>query len=114
MLYRRIVSEIWRPDIIIVNKKICHKHFHSHRVKLNESGHLDKYIYLLREVVKLYTMKMTAVPIAGEASVTFSKALVKRLEELEAWKIIKPALLKLINILWRVLEYRINMLLVYL
>lgn len=45
---------------------------------------LDKYIYLLREVVKFNTMKMTGLPISGEAPGTFSKALVKRLEEQEA------------------------------
>ena len=62
-----------RPDLIIINKKkkkkkrICKiVNFAvpaDHRTKLNECEKKDKYLDLVRELKKLWNMKVTIVPI---------------------------------------------------
>ena len=80
-----------RPDLIIINKKkkkrICKiVHFAvpaDHRINLKESEKKDKYLDLARELKKLWTMKVTIVPIVIGALGTVTKGLLKGLEDLE-------------------------------
>ena len=54
-----------------------------HRVKLKENETKDKYLYLARELKKLWNMKATFIPIAVGALGSVTKGLIKGLEELE-------------------------------
>ncbi len=49
------------------------------RMKIKENLKIDKYLDLVRELKKLWNMKMTAIIIADEALGTVSKSLEKRL-----------------------------------
>ena len=54
-----------------------------YRVKLKECKKRDKYIYLARELKKLWNMKGTIISIVIGALVTATKGLVQGLEDLE-------------------------------
>ena len=79
-----------------------------HRLKLKESKKKDKYLDLVRELKKLWNMKVIVVPIVIGALGTITKGLVKRLDVLEIRgrvEIIQTtALLRLARTLRRVLE----------
>ena len=76
-------------------------------MKVKESKKLNKHQDLVRELKKLYDMKVTVIPIIGESLGTVSKNLEKKLE-LEIKGIIETmqiaALLKSATIIRRVLE----------
>ena len=54
-----------------------------HRVKLKEVEKRDKYLNLVRELKKLWNMKMTVIPILVGALGTIPKGVVKGLEDIE-------------------------------
>ncbi len=54
-----------------------------HRIKLKEWEKRDKYLDLDRELKELWNMKMPIVPIVIGAFGTFTKVLLKGLEDLE-------------------------------
>ena len=54
-----------------------------HRIKLKESKKKDKYLYLTRELKKLWNMKVTIIPIVIGAQGTVTEDLLKGLED---WK----------------------------
>ena len=54
-----------------------------HKVKLKESEKKDKYLYIAGELKKLRNMKVTVIPVVIGALATFTKGLVKGLEDLE-------------------------------
>ena len=54
-----------------------------HRINLKESETKDKYLDLVRELKKLWNMKVTMVPIGIGALGTITKGLLKCLEDLE-------------------------------
>ena len=54
-----------------------------HRIKLKECEKKDKYFDLARELIKLWNMKVTIVPIIIGAFGTVTKGLLKRLKDLE-------------------------------
>ena len=54
-----------------------------HRVKSKESGKNDKYLDLVRELKKLWNMKVTMIPIVIGALGTVTKGLVQGLEGLK-------------------------------
>ena len=103
-----------RPDLKIINKKkkICTIVDFAvpadHRTKLKEYEKRDKYLDLARELKKLWSMKVTIIPIVVGAFGTVTKGLLKGLEDLEVGgrvKIIQTtALLTMARILRRVLE----------
>ena len=103
-----------RPDLIIINKRkrICKIVDFAvpadHRINLKESEKKDKYLYLARELKKLWNMKVTIVPIVIGAFGTVTKGLLKDLKDLEVsgWveTIQTTALLRTARILRRVLE----------
>ena len=68
----------------------------------------DKYLYLARELKKLWNMKVTIIPIVIGAFATVTKGLLKGLEDLEVGGRVETiqttALLKTTRILRRVLE----------
>ena len=79
-----------RPDLIIINKKkrriskiIDFAIPADHWIKLQEYEKKDKYLYLARELKKLWNMKVTMIPIVIGAFGTVTKGLQKRLEDLE-------------------------------
>ena len=96
-----------KPDLIIINKKkrICKIVDFvvpaDHRINLKESGKIDKYLALARELKKLWNMKVTIVLIVIGALGTITKGLEfgRRLETIQT-----TALLKTARILRRVLE----------
>ena len=77
-----------------------------HRIKLKECE--KKYLDLARELKKLWSMKVTIVPIVIGAFGTITKGLLKGLEDLEVGGRVKTiqmtALLRTARILRRVLE----------
>ena len=79
-----------------------------HRVKIEERKKIDKYLYLVREPKRLWTMKVMVIPIVVGALGTVPKGLEKMLEELEIRGRIETiqitALLRSARILRRVLE----------
>ena len=79
-----------------------------HRVKLKESEKKDKYLDLVRELKKLWNMKVAIIPIVIGALGTVTKELIKGLEDLEIRERVKTiqttALLRSARILRRVLE----------
>ena len=54
-----------------------------HRVKLKESEKKDTYLYLARELKKLWNIKVTVILVVIGALGTVTKGLVKGLEDLE-------------------------------
>ena len=54
-----------------------------HRVKLKESEKKNKYLFLAKELKKLWNMKVTIIPIVIGGLGTVTKGLIKELEELE-------------------------------
>ena len=107
-----------RPDLIIINKKkkkkkrICKIVDFAvpadHRINLKESEKRDKYLDLVRELKKLWNMKVTIVPIVIGELGTITKGLLKSLEDLEVGGRVETiqttALLRTVRILSRVLE----------
>ena len=79
-----------------------------HRIKLKESGKKDKYLDLARELKKVWTMKVTIIPIVIGTFGTVTKGLWKGLKDLEvggrAETIQTTALLRTARILRRLLE----------
>ena len=78
------------------------------RVKLKESEKKYKYLYLARELKKLWNMKVTIIPFVIGALGTSTKGLVQGLEDLEIKGRVETvkttALLRSVRILRRVLE----------
>ena len=79
-----------RPDLIIINKKkkrICKIVDFAvpadYRINLKESEKKDKFLDLTRALKKLWSMKVTIVPIVIGALGTITKGLLKGLEDLE-------------------------------
>ena len=75
-----------RPDLIIINKKKKKKKKKickivdfavpaDHRIKLKECEKRDKYLDLARELKKLWSMKVTILPIVISTFGTVSKGL---------------------------------------
>ena len=99
-----------RPDLIIINTKktTCRIVDFAvpvdHRVKLKECEKSNKYLDLVRELKKLWKMKVMIVPIVIGALGTVIKGLVQRLGDLEVETIQTTALLRTARILRRVLE----------
>ena len=96
------------PDLIIINnkKRTCKiVNFAvpaDHRIKLKECEKKDK--YLARELIKLWIIKVTNIPIVSGAFGTVTKWLLKGLEDLEVETIQTTALLRTARILRRILE----------
>ena len=107
-------EEDLQPSEMIINKKkrICKTVDFAvlvdHRINLKEYEKKDKYLDLVRELKKLWNMKMTIVSIVIGALGIITKGLLKGLEDLEVggWveTIQMTALLKTARILRRVLE----------
>ena len=100
-----------RPDLIIINnkkRKPAKLSTADHRIKLKECEKRDKYLDLARELKKLWSMKMTIIPIVIGAFGMVTKGLLKGLEDLEVGGRVETiqttALLKMARILRRVLE----------
>ena len=107
-----------RPDLIIIDKKKKKKKRNckivdfavplDHRIKLIECEKNDKYLDLLRELKKLWSMQVTIIPIVIGAFGTVTKGLLKGLEDLEVGGRVETnqstPLLKTTRILRRVLE----------
>ena len=104
-----------RPDLIITNnkkKRICKIVYFAvpvdHGIKLKEYEKKDKYLDLARELIKLYNMKVTIIPIVIGAFSTVTKGLLKGLEDLKVGgrleTIQTTTLLRTARILRRVLE----------
>ena len=79
-----------RPNLIITNnnkKRTCKIADFAvpadHRLKLKECEKKDKYLDLVRELKKLWNMKVTIIPIVIGAFGTVTKGLLKGLEDLE-------------------------------
>ena len=79
-----------------------------HRIKLKESQKKDKYLDIARELKKLWSMKVTIIPIVIGAFGTVTKGLLKGLEDLDIGgqvdTIQTTTLLRTARILRRVLE----------
>ena len=79
-----------------------------HRINRKESEKKDKYLDVVREIKKLWNMKVKIVPIVIGALGTLTKRLLKGLEDLEVGgrveTIQKTASLRTARILRRVLE----------
>ena len=54
-----------------------------YRVKIEESEKRDKYLDLARKLKKLWTMKVTVIPIVVRALGTIPKGMAKELKDLE-------------------------------
>ena len=107
-----------RPNLIIINKKKKKKKKirkvvdfavpSDQRVKLKEIENKDKYLELARDLKKLWTMKMTFIPIVIGTLGTITKGLINELEDLEirdrVATIQTTALLRSAKILRRILE----------
>ena len=63
-----------------------------HRIKIEESETIEKYLDLARELKKLWNMKVTVISVVVDALGTFSNSLERRLEELEIREGIKSIL----------------------
>ena len=79
-----------------------------HRIKLKKCEKKDKYLDLVRELKKLWNMKVTIIPIVIGAFGTVTKGLLKGLGDLEVGGRVETiqmiALLRIAWILSRVLE----------
>ena len=82
-----------KPDLIIINKKKKKKRkitykivdfavLADHIIKLKETEKKDKYIDLVRELKKIWNMKVTIIPIVNGAFGTVTKGLLKGQEDL--------------------------------
>ena len=95
-----------RPHLIVINKK--KENLAKFSTLLSQHEKKDKYLYLARELKKLWNMKVTIVPIVIGAFGTIKKGLLKGLEDLEVGgrveSIQMTALLRTARILRRVLE----------
>ena len=84
-----------RPDLIIINQKkrsfkiVNFAVLSNHRIKLKEYEKKDKYLDLARELKKLWSMKVTTVPIVIGAFGTVTKGLLKGREDLEVGGLVK-------------------------
>ena len=80
----------------------------NHRIKLKECEKRDKYLNFVRELKKLWNMKVIIIPIVIGAIGTVTKGLWKGLEDLEVGGRVETiqttALLRTARILRRVLE----------
>ena len=79
-----------------------------HRVKLKESEKRNKYLDVARELKKLWSMKVTVIPIVTGALGTVNQGLIQVHEDLEIRgrvEIQTTALLRSARILRRVLEF---------
>ena len=76
-----------RPDLIIIKKKKRNYKIidfavpDDHRIKLRESEKKNKYFDLVRELNKLWNMKVTIIPIVIGAFDTVTKGLFKGLDD---------------------------------
>ena len=103
-----------RPDLIILNKKkrtckiVVYDVPGEHRIKLKECEKKNKYLDLVRELKKLWNMKVTIVPYVIGGFSTVTEGLLKGPEDLEVGGRVETiqttALLKTARILRRVLE----------
>ena len=103
-----------RPDLILIHKikgtcKIVDFAVPAdHRKKLKECEKKDKYLDLARELIKLWNMQVTIIPIVIGAFGTVTKGLLKGLEDLEVAGRVETiqttALLRTARIIRRVLE----------
>ena len=108
-----------RPDLVIINKKKKKKRKRIckivdfavpayHRIHLKESEKKDKYLDLVRELKRLWNMKVTIWPIVIGTLGTITKGLLKGLEDLKVGGRVETiqttALLRTARILRRVLE----------
>ena len=103
-----------RPDLIIINKKkgtckiVDFAVPADHKIKLKEREKKDKYLYLARELKKLWNMQVTIIPIVIGAFGTITKGLLKGLEDLEVGGLMETiqttGLLRTARILRRALE----------
>ena len=79
-----------------------------HRIKPKKSEKKDKYLDLVREMKKLWNMKVTIIPILFGAVRTVTKGFLKGLEDLEVGGRVETVqttrLLRMATILRRVLE----------
>ena len=104
-----------RPDLIIINKKkeenvkncrLCCPDWPQNKTEKCEKK--DKYLDLVKELKKLWNMRVTILPIVIGAFGTVSKGLLKGLEDLDVGGRVETiqttALLKTGRILRRVLE----------
>ena len=103
----------WPVLIIINEKKTIGKILDfavpvDHRIKLKECEKKGKYLDLARELEKVWTMKVTIIPIVIGAFWTVTKGLLKGQEDLEVGGQVETiqmtALLRTIRILRRILE----------
>ena len=78
------------------------------RINLKESKKKDKYLYLAKELKKLWNMKVTIVPIVIGAFGTITKGWLKGQKDLEIGEWVETiqttALLRTARILKRILE----------
>ena len=78
-----------RPDLIIINKKERTSRIVDfgvpvdHRVELKECEKRNKYLDLVRELKKLWNLKVTIIPIIIGDLGTVTKGLIEGLEDLE-------------------------------
>ena len=103
-----------KPDLIIINKKKRNCKIvdfaipADHRINLKECAKKDMYLDLVRELKKLWNMKVTIVPIVIDAFGTITKGFLKGLEDLEVGGRVETiqmtALLRTARILRRALE----------
>ena len=108
-----------RPDLIVINKKKKKKKERTckivdfavladRRIKLKECEKKDKYLDLVRELKKLWNMKVTIIPIVIGAFGTVAKGIRKGLEDFEFGGRVETiqitTLLRTARILRRVLE----------
>ena len=79
-----------------------------HRVKFKECEKRDKYLDLIKELKKVWNMKVTTIPIVIDALSTVSKRLIQGLEDLKIMGRVDTAqtivLLRSARILTSVLE----------
>ena len=103
-----------RPDLIIINKKNRYCKIvdfdvpADHRIKLKECIKKDKYLNFAWELKKLWNMQVTIIPIVIGAFGTFTKGLLKGLEDMELGGRVETiqttTLLRTARIMRRVLE----------
>ena len=75
------IFSVRRSDIIIMKKK-RRTVLADHRIKVKESGKQSKHQELVSELKKLWSMKVTIIPIIISAFGTVTKGLLKGLEDL--------------------------------
>ena len=108
------VIQARRPDMIVINKKrnmaqlIDFAIPHDSRVESKEIEKIEKYQDLVRELKKLWDMKIVVIPIVIRALGTTSKMLPKRLKDIviktNIGEMQKTVILNTVRILRKVLE----------